>query len=155
MKVNIHKYIKRDNEGNYMSGQVMFESLVTNEESQWVPHSLIVNLSKSGNPQCDTPIRNLQKHNGHAGTFGSHVLLQDYVRRVTKDIVDIVSEYNADIEELQLEDKKLDFPLVEHNEDLVPPPIEPKVIMFDIDAMKEMHEFFESMFGEDGDEIDG
>ena len=156
MKINIHKHIKLDTYGNFMSGQVFFESLVTNEESAHIPHDLIVNLSKHSNPQCDTPIRNLQKHNGHAGAFGSQTILQSYVRRITDDIVSIISKYNADIEELQLEDKKLDFPVLEHNEDLVPLPVEPPgMVVFNMDALQEMQEFFESIFDEDGDEIDG
>ena len=147
MRVLVNSYIKRDHYGNFMSGQVLFESLVTNEENSSIPDSLKVNLSKHHNPECDTPIKFLQTHSGHAGSFGSQTIMQEYVRRVVADITDMVSRYNADIEEYQSTDEQVRQPILEHNEDLAPPPVfeVPGVLMFE-----EFQEFIKSLMEDEG-----
>ena len=157
MKVEINSYVKRDsNTGEFISGQVYLQSLVGNEEHDKIPTGLSVNLSKSGNPQCDTPIKHLQLHNNHAGTFTSKVVMEAYVRRVREDIIDVVSRYNMEQEEISSSPKKLDYALIEENNDLVPPPVMPPgIVMIDMGNFEEIKEFYESLFDEDGDEIDG
>ena len=157
MRVLINSYIKRDNYGNFMSGQVLFESLVANEEGDTIPESLKVNLSKHHNPECDTPIKFLQTHNGHAGNFGSRILMREYIRRVTADITDPVRRYNADIEEYDFPDEKMNQPILEDNPDLVPPPIQPMggpppgMYMMDVD-LEEFHKYLESLVEDELDE---
>ena len=153
MKVLINSYIKRNNDGDFISGRVMFESLVTNEESTSIPMSLVVNLSKHHNPECDTPIRHMQKHNHHAGSFGSHTIMREYIRRVSLDIADIISRHNQDIEELQLPDKKIEYPSLENNEDLVPPPIKEPLDMglfpmATMDVLEEFHAYLAQLMEE-------
>ena len=159
MKVEINSYVKRDsNSGEFISGTVHFMSLVSNTEHEKIPDGLKVNLSKSGNPQCDTPIKHLHLHNGHAGNFNSKALMDTYIRRVRGDIVSVVNRYNMEQEEMTSEPNKLDYALVEENPDLfhVPPPIMPPgMVVFGLDNYEDMQEFFKDMFNEDGDEIDG
>jgi hypothetical protein len=146
MKLLINSHIKRDHDGYFLSGQVLFESLVTNPEAQDIPDSLTVNLSKSGhNSQCDTLLKCLQLHNGHAGTFTSRTLMREYVRRVTADVTDVVHQYNSTLEETQSKDNQLTHAIVEHNEDLAPLPaamvaMPPGAIMFDTQALQDMHD---------------
>jgi hypothetical protein len=146
MKLLINSYIKNDHDGYFLSGQVLFESIVTNQEAQDIPDSLAVNLSKSGhNAQCDTQLKCLQLHNGHAGTFTSRTLMREYIRRVTADVTDVVSTYNMALEEIQSKDNQLTHAIFEHNEDLAPLPISmvavpPGAIMFDTQALQDMHD---------------
>ena len=146
MKLLINNYIKNDHGGYFLSGQVLFESIVTNKEAQDIPDSLTVNLSKSGhNSQCDKQLKCLQLHNGHAGTFTSRTLMREYVRRVTADVIDVVDQYNMELEELQSKDNQLTHAIVEHNEDLAPLPVSmvavpPGAIMFDTQALQDMHD---------------
>jgi hypothetical protein len=151
MKLLINSYIKNDHDGYFLSGQVLFESIVTNQEARDIPDSLTVNLSKSGhNSQCDTLLKCLQIHNGHAGTFTSRILMREYVRRVTADVTDVVDTYNMALEELQSKDNQLTHAIFEHNEDLAPLPISmvavpPGAIMFNPEALQEMHDL---LFGD-------
>ena len=146
MKLLINSYIKRDHDGYFISGQVLYESIVTNQEARDIPESLTINLSKSGhNSQCDTQLKCLQVHNGHAGTFTSRTLMREYVRRVTADVIDVVDTYNMALEELQSKDNQLTHAIVEHNEDLAPLPGSmvagpPGVIMFNPEALQDMHD---------------
>jgi hypothetical protein len=146
MKLLINSYIKRDHDGYFISGQVLYESIVTNQEAQDIPDSLTVNLSKSGhNSQCDTLLKCLQLHNGHAGTFTSRTLMREYIRRVTADVVDVVDTYNMALEEIQSKAIQLAHAIVEHNEDLAPLPaamvaVPPGAIMFDPQALQDMHD---------------
>jgi hypothetical protein len=124
MKLLINSYIKRDQDGYFISGQVLCESIVTNQEAEDIPDSLTVNLSKSGhNPQCNTLLKYLQLHNGHAGTFTSKTIMREYIRRVTADVVDVVDQYNMELEETQSKDNQITHAIVQHNEDLVPLPV--------------------------------
>ena len=146
MKLLINSYIKRDQDGYFISGQVLYESIVTNQEGKDIPDSLTVNLSKSGsNSQCDTLLKCLQLHNGHAGTFYSRTLMREYIRRVTADVVDVVDQYNIGLEETQSKDNQITHAIVQHNEDLVPLPVSmiavpPGAIMFDPQALQDMHD---------------
>ena len=146
MKLLINSYIKRDHDGYFISGQVLYESIVTNQEAQDIPDTLTVNLSKSGhNSQCNMPLRFLQAHNGHAGTFDSRTLMREYIRRVTAAIVDVVDTYNMALEEIQSKAIQLAHAIVEHNEDLAPLPaamvaVPPGAIMFDPQALQDMHD---------------
>ena len=146
MKLLINSYIKNDHDGYFLSGQVLFESIVTNQEAQDIPDSLAVNLSKSGhNAQCDTQLKCLQLHNGHAGTFTSRTLMREYIRRVTADVTDVVSTYNMALEEIQSKDNQLTHAIFEHNEDLAPLPatmvaVPPGAVMFDTQALQDMHD---------------
>ena len=148
MKLLINSYIKNDHDGYFISGQVLYESIVTNQEARDIPESLTINLSKSGhNSQCDTQLKCLQVHNGHAGTFTSRTLMREYVRRVTADVIDVVDTYNMALEELQSKDNQLTHAIVEHNEDLAPLPVSmvavpPGVIMFNPEALQDMHDLF-------------
>lgn len=157
MKVQINNYIKRDEYGDFVSGQVFFESLIRNEEVKTLPTTLIVNLSKSGNPQCDTSINFLQSHNAHAGTFTSHAVMKEYVKRVTQDIRNIVDEYNMEQEETAKNPGKLDHAIIETNEDLSLPPapayvIPEGIVMFNIENMEQMHDLLMDMIEEDEDD---
>ena len=151
MKLLINSYIKNDPQGYFLSGQVLYESLVSNQEAPDIPASLVVNLSKSGhNPQCDTPLMCLQLHNGHAGTFTSRTVMREYIRRVTADITDVVSTYNMELEELQSTANQLAHAIVENNEDLAPMPaammpISPGAILLDPQALQDMHDL---LFGD-------
>ena len=162
MKLLINSYIKRDHDGYFISGQVLYESIVTNQEAQDMPDSLTVNLSKSGhNSQCDTLLKCLQLHNGHAGTFDSRTLMREYIRRVTADVVDIVDHYNMELEEIQSVDNQIPHAIVEHNEDLAPLPaamvaIPAGTIMFNPESLQEMHDilFGNVIFDEEFEELD-
>ena len=154
MKLLINSYNKNDHEGYFLSGQVLYESIVTNQEAQDIPDYLTVNLSKSGhNPQCDIPLKWLQGHNGHAGTFYSRTLMREYVRRVTADVVEVVSKYNMELEELQSNDNQIPHAIVEHNEDLAPLPIvmvpmpTEGIIMFDMSDPAALQEIHDTLFG--------
>ena len=122
MKILINCYIKRNQYGDFQAAQVFFQSLVSNHEHDKIPKSLKVNLSKSGNPECDTPITFLQKHNAHAGTFSNHETMRRYIDRVREDIVRVATEYNMEQEETNASPEKLDYAVIEENEDLHPPP---------------------------------
>ena len=50
MKILINYYVKRNQDGDFIAGQVFFDSLVSNDEDKKIPDDLRVNLSKSGNP---------------------------------------------------------------------------------------------------------
>ena len=147
MKLLINSYIKNDPQGYFLSGQVLYESLVTNKEVQDIPSSLTINLSKSGNnPQCDMPLTCLQAHNGHAGTFTSRTVMREYIRRVTADITDVVSDYNMALEELQSKDNQIPHAIVEHNDDLAPQPAqEAGAILFNPQALPARHDL---LFGD-------
>jgi hypothetical protein len=163
MKLLINSYIKRDHDGYFISGQVLYESIVTNQEAQDIPDTLTVNLSKSGhNSQCNMPLRFLQAHNGHAGTFDSRTLMREYIRRVTAAIVDVVDTYNMALEEIQSVDNQIPHAIVEHNEDLAPLPIvmvpmpTEGIIMFDMSDPAALQEIHDTLFGalEEYEELD-
>jgi hypothetical protein len=148
MKLQVNSYIKRDDWENFVSGQVFFQSVVSNKEAKDLPDSLRVNLSKSGNPQCDTPIRHLQAHNNHAGMFTSYTLMREYINRVVEDVQDAVKSYNLDLQEYQETKNELKFPIIEDNDDLVPTPKEvppPGMVLFDLDKMEAIHDL---LFGD-------
>jgi hypothetical protein len=145
MKVQINSYIKRDVWGSFLHGQVFFESLVKNNEAKSIPSYLIVNLSKSGNPQCDTSIKFLQSHNAHAGTFHSHTLMREYIKRVTTDLTNVIDKYNMEQEETQQTPDKLNHAIIEDNEDLAPPPapayvLPPGVVVMDVEHIQHMND---------------
>ena len=145
MKLLINSYIKRDQDGYFISGQVLFESIVTNKEATDIPSSLKVNLSKSSNPDCDTAIVFLQGHNGHAGSFQSRTVMREYIHRVKSDVIKVITDYNMELEELQSESNKLPYAIVEDNEDLAPLPFPmvaapPGVVMLDPQALQDMHD---------------
>ena len=144
MKILINKYIKRDGDGSFISGKVLFSSLPTNKEyAQLGDKGLIVNLSKSGNPNCDTNIVFLQNHNDHAGTFTSNALMDEYVRRVTHDLIEQVDNYNMELEETQSTESKLEHITTMHNDDLAPEPLasDPKFVVADMQMLAQMMEY--------------
>ena len=157
MKILINKYIKRDGDGSFISGKVLFSSLPTNKEyAQLGDKGLIVNLSKSGNPNCDTNIVFLQNHNDHAGTFTSNSLMDSYVRRVTHDLIEQVDNYNMELEETQSAEARLEHVTTMHNDDLAPLPDEPKFIVADMEMLSQMMEYMaesiETIYYEDEEE---
>ena len=160
MKVLINYYTKRNQYGDFMAGQVFFDSLVTNGEHKKIPSSLKVNLSKSGNPDCDTSIKFLQSHNAHAGTFTDPEMMHVYTERVRQDITQVVREYNMEQEEYNATPEKLDYSIIEENEDLHPPPapayvLPEGVLLIDMEHLQEMNDMLIDMLDEDGNEIDG
>ena len=82
MKILINSYVKVDENGDFRSGTVHFQSIVPNKEYIKFESALgvKVNLSKSGNPQCDTSIFHMHQHNGHAGTFTSRTVMEEYIK---------------------------------------------------------------------------
>ena len=155
MKLLINSYNKNDHDGYFLSGQVLWESIVTNQEAQDIPTSLTVNLSKSGhNPQCDTPLVWMQGHNGHAGTFFSRTIMREYIRRVTADVVEVVNKYNMGLEELQSGEAQLAHAIVEHNEDLAPLPMvmvpmpTTGMMLFDMADPAALQEIHDALFGD-------
>ena len=159
MKILINKYIKRDGDGIFISAKVLFTSLPTNDEYVRIgDKELIVNLSKSGNPNCDTNIVSLQKHNDHAGTFVSNALMDEYVRRVSLDLTHVVSNYNMELEETQSTEARLEHVTTMHNDDLAPLPDEPKFIVADMQMLAQMMEYMadniETIYYEDTEEDD-
>ena len=155
MKILINKYIKRDDYGSFISAKVLFTSLATNEEmTQLGDKMLIVNLSKSGNPNCDTPIVYMQAHNDHAGTFVSNSLMDEYVKRVTRDLIQQVDNYNMELEETQSTETRLEYVTTMDNDDLAPLPDEPKFIVADVETLAEMMGFMAESFLMFEDEIE-
>ena len=155
MKILINKYIKRDEYGNFISAKVLLRSLPTNGEmSQLGDKGLTVNLSKSGNPKCDTPIVYLQAHNDHAGTFVSNSLMDEFVRRVTLDLTHVVDNYNMEIEETQSTEARIEHVTTMHNDDLAPLPAESKFIVADVETLAEMMGFMAESFLMFEDEIE-
>ena len=157
MKILINKYIRRDGDGSFISGKVLFTSLPTNKEyTQLGDKGLIVNLSKSGNPNCDTNIVFLQYHNDHAGTFTSNSLMDGYVRRVTHDLIEQVDNYNMELEETQSTETRVEHVTTMHNDDLAPLPDEPKFIVADMEMLSQMMEYMaesiETIYYEDEEE---
>ena len=159
MKILINKYIRRDGDGSFISAKVLFQSLPTNDEYfQLGDKGLIVNLSKSGNPECDTNIVSLQIHNAHAGTFTSNALMDEYVRRVSLDLTHVVSNYNMELEETQSTEAKLEHVTTMHNDDLAPDPLadEPKFIVANMEMLAQMMEYMadgiETIYYEDEEE---
>ena len=139
MKILINKYVKRDEYGNFINARVLFSSLTTNDEmNQLGDKGLIVNLSKSGNPNCDTNIVYLQAHNDHAGTFVSNSLMDEYVRRVALDLTHVVDNYNMEIEETQSTEARIEHVTTMHNDDLAPLPDDPKFIVANMEMLAEM-----------------
>ena len=139
MKILINKYIKRDEYGNFINARVLFSSLTTNDEmNQLGDKGLIVNLSKSGNPNCDTNIVYLQAHNDHAGTFVSNSLMDEYVRRVSLDLTHVVDNYNMGLEDTQSTEARLEHVTTMHNDDLAPLPDDPKFIVANMEMLAEM-----------------
>ena len=159
MKILINKYIRRDGDGSFISAKVLFQSLPTNDEYVHLgDKGLIVNLSKSGNPECDTNIVSLQIHNAHAGTFTSNALMDEYVRRVSLDLTHVVSNYNMELEETQSTEAKLEHVTTMHNDDLAPDPWadEPKFIVANMEMLAQMMEYMadgiETIYYEDEEE---
>ena len=157
MKILINKYIRRDGDGSFISAKVLFQSLPTNDEYfQLGDKGLIVNLSKSGNPECDTNIVSLQIHNAHAGTFTSNALMDEYVRRVSLALTHVVSNYNMELEETQSTEAKLEHVTTMHNDDLAPLPDETKFIVADAEMLAQMMaymaESIETIYYEDEEE---
>ena len=149
MKLQVNSYIKRDNYENFISGQVFFTSIVTNQEAKDLPDTLTVNLSKSGNPNCDTPLRHLQAHNSHAGSFTSHIIMREYINRVTSDAHACIERYNLDLEEYQDVRNAIAYPTIEDNDDLVPGPsdggLPAGMMVLDLDKMQAIHDL---LFGD-------
>ena len=142
MKILINKYIKRDEYGNFISARVLFSSLTTNDEmNQLGDKGLIVNLSKSGNPNCDTNIVLMQSHNDHAGTFVSNSLMDEYVRRVSLDLTHVVDNYNMELEETQSTEARLEHVTTMHNDDLAPLPDDPRFIIGNMEMFAQMMEY--------------
>ena len=155
MKILINKYVKRDDYGSFISAKVLFTSLATNEEmTQLGDKMLIVNLSKSGNPNCDTPIVYMQAHNDHAGTFVSNSLMDEYVKRVTRDLIQQVDNYNMELEETQSTETRLEYVTTMDNDDLAPLPDEPKFIVADVETLAEMMGFMAESFLMFEDEVE-
>ena len=155
MKILINKYVKRDDYGSFISAKVLLHSLTTNDEmTQLGDKGLIVNLSKSGNPKCDTPIVYLQAHNDHAGTFVSNSLMDEFVRRVTLDLTHVVDNYNMEIEETQSTEARIEHVTTMHNDDLAPLPAESKFIVADVETLAEMMGFMAESFLMFEDEIE-
>ena len=141
MQIPINSYIKQEL-GVFVSGQVHFISLVTNAEWKKFPDAaeIKVNLSKSGNPQCDTSIFHLQGHNGHAGTFTSKSMMRMYIERVKQDMTNLIQEYNIQIEDVQSSEPKLDYPITHDNDELHPSGMElpAGMVVVDWQTMAEM-----------------
>ena len=143
MQIHINSYIKQEL-GVFVSGQVHFISLVTNAEWKKFPDAaeIKVNLSKSGNPQCDTSIFHMHQHNGHAGTFTSRTVMEEYIKKVKANIIELVSEYNLDLEDSQSTEPQLEYPLTMENAELHPDTIIPQLpagmVVVDMQAMAEM-----------------
>jgi len=155
MKILINKYVKRDEYGNFINARVLFSSLTTNDEmNQLGDKGLIVNLSKSGNPNCDTNIVYLQAHNDHAGTFVSNSLMDEYVRRVSLDLTHVVDNYNMGLEDTQSTEARLEHVTTMHNDDLAPLPAESKFIVADVETLAEMMGFMAESFLMFEDEIE-
>jgi hypothetical protein len=166
MKLIINSHIKRFAGGEFKEGKVLFQSIVTNKEFDDIPTSLVVNLSKSQtNPQCDTPIKCMEAHNNHAGTFHSHSIMREYINSVVSRVESLISNYNMELEELQSTKKKLPHVVLEDNDDLAPvSPTKtgvsiPKVlglIMLDEEGFEIMQDIQDAMdFITDEDEDDG
>jgi len=91
LSVKILKAIVTDTNGKFLQGGVQFISGFT---GTWpggveVPR---VNLSRKGdNPKCDTPITELESHNGHAPAFKTQEEMDTYIDRVVK-AVDAVAD---------------------------------------------------------------
>ena len=141
MQIHINSYIKQEL-GVFVSGQVHFISLVTNAEWKKFPDAaeIKVNLSKRGNPQCDTSIFHLQGHNGHAGTFTSKSMMRMYIERVKQDMTNLIQEYNIQIEDVQSSEPKLDYPITHDNDELHPSGMElpAGMVVVDWQTMAEM-----------------
>ena len=157
MKVQINYFTKRNQYGDFIAGQVHFESLVSNWEDKKIPNHLIVNLSKSGNPDCDTSIKFLQSHNAHAGTFTDPTLMHIYTERVRNDITDVIKQYNMEQEETNSTPEKLEYAVIMENEDLAPPPtpslaLPEGVFMIDINHLQDMNDMLIDMMDVDEDE---
>ena len=142
MKILINSYVKVDENGDFRSGTVHFQSIVPNKEYIKFESALgvKVNLSKSGNPQCDTSIFHLQGHNGHAGTFTSKSMMRMYIERVKQDMTNLIQEYNIQIEDVQSSEPKLDYPITHDNDELHPSGMElpAGMVVVDWQTMAEM-----------------
>jgi hypothetical protein len=147
MKAIVKNYTKRDGYGNFISGKVFFESLVTHDEYKAIPDSLTVNLSKSLKPECETPIKNLQDHNHHSGSFDTYTLMRAYVQRVAQDLIKVVQDYNMSIEDEQSSATKLDYITLDDNEDLVAIPLSHTSDSLQLDAYMEA---LTMLLGEEG-----
>ena len=91
LSVKILKTIVTSADGTFLQGGVQFTSGFTGTwpEEVEVPR---VNLSRKGdNPECNTPITNLESHNGHAPAFKSQEEMDTYIDRVVK-AVDAVAD---------------------------------------------------------------
>ena len=91
LSVKILKTIVTSADGTFLQGGVQFASGFTGmwPEGVEVPR---VNLSRKGdNPECNTPITNLESHNGHAPAFKSQQEMDAYIDRVVK-AVDAVAD---------------------------------------------------------------
>ena len=91
LSVKILKTIVTSADGTFLQGGVQFASGFTGTwpEEVEVPR---VNLSRKGdNPECNTPITNLESHNGHAPAFKSQEEMDTYIDRVVK-AVDAVAD---------------------------------------------------------------
>ena len=157
MKLLVNSHIKRSADGEFKEGMVYFMSIVTNDED--IPEHLIVNLSKSNNPQCDTPLKALQNHNGHAGMFNSPSIMRHYINRVITDVRDEVERYNLDLQEHQSTAKELAYPTIEDNDNLEPPlpHVDPELlgdmVMIGLEELELLHDYIAEII-DDGDERD-
>ena len=144
MKILINSYVKVDENGDFRSGTVHFQSIVPNKEYIKFESALgvKVNLSKSGNPLCDSSIFHMHQHNGHAGTFTSRTVMEEYIKKVKANIIELVSEYNLDLEDSQSTEPQLEYPLTMENAELHPDTIIPQLpagmVVVDMQAMAEM-----------------
>ncbi len=156
MQIHINSYVKEDSNGSYVSGQVYFHTIVTNAEWNKFPDAadIKVNLSKSGNPNCDTSLFHLQGHNSHAGTFTSKSLMRLYVDRVKADIVNLIGQYNINLEDAQSTEPQLEYPITHDNDELHPSGMEqPAMMVVNLGEMMQMMGYDvideEDLFAED------
>ena len=89
LSIKVLKNIVTDSSGVFIQSGVQFFS---DPNGSW-PEGVevpTVNLSRKGNnPECDTPITNLQKHNGHAPGFKTQGEMDAYIERVVKAVDEV------------------------------------------------------------------
>ena len=91
LSIKVLKNIVTDAAGQFLQGGGQFcsDPIGPWPEGVEVPS---VNLSRKGdNPECNTPITNLESHNGHAPAFKSQQEMDAYIDRVVK-AVDAVAD---------------------------------------------------------------
>ena len=159
MKLLVNSHIKRSANGEFTEGTVYFVSLVSNDED--IPEHITVNLSKSNNPKCDTPLKALQNHNSHAGIFHSHSIMRHYINRVITDVRDKVERYNLDLQEHQSTAKELAYPTIEDNDNLKPPLpyVDPELpgdmVMIGLEELELLHDYIAEIIDDEDERGNG